>query len=274
MVGGLAGVLLVALVAIGGWFAFDRWLGGGNAPDGTLQAIAAAPTAATSTEALAPGPLAPGATTEAVTPQATPGTDGPVPTATTYLSLTVATATLIPTPPPPTQAVPTAQPTRSPAASLVASTTPESSPQPGYPAPVLSSPEHNASLQEKATFGWQYGGPPLGAGQAFDLRVWSKQHESGIGRDQRRGALAPTDQSEAEIELASVPAIQQYGPGVYYWTVVVVQVPACYPTCSLTVIGEWGEEREFSYVPPGQPPTQAQPTETTAPPREPGGEGG
>jgi hypothetical protein len=45
-----------------------------------------------------------------------------------------------------------------------------------------------------------------------------------------------------------VPAIQEYGTGTYYWTVVVVEKDSS--EVSPTIIGDWGEERSFRYTKP------------------------
>jgi hypothetical protein len=78
--------------------------------------------------------------------------------------------------------------------------------------------------------------------QAFDLRIWSAQEEQ--AGDPRRGAVIPTQELYAEVDLQFVPAIQDYGAGDYYWTVVVVQTRA---NDSARVIGEWGESRRFVF---------------------------
>jgi serine/threonine protein phosphatase PrpC len=269
MVAGVAGGLLAVLLALGGWFAFNRFFSGGDGPDGTVQAVAQAPSAVVSAETETPLPTASHAQGQETAEASTPLTGDATPQPTTDPSLLVATATLIPTPAPVTQTSTSPPPTRSPSAPPTASPTPKPSPQPGHPAPALLAPEQNASLQAASHFTWQYDGPSLGADQAFDLRIWSEEHESGIAPEQRRGAVTPTGETEAEIDLENVPAIRQYGPGLYYWTVVVVEISACYPGCPPTVIGEWGEAREFSYAPPGPPPAKTQPAQATEPPREP-----
>jgi hypothetical protein len=172
-------------------------------------------------------------------------------------------ATLTPTAEPPTSTPTRPPPTRTPRVSPAATATLRPTAQPRYPAPTLVAPENNASFQKKGHFAWQYTGPPLQSDQAFDVRIWSKQYEQDIARGQRRGATAPTGNTEVEIDLAGVPAIQQYGGGDYDWTVVIVQLPDCYPQCPPTIIGEWGEERPFAYAPPGPPPEKPPPEEPT-----------
>jgi hypothetical protein len=46
------------------------------------------------------------------------------------------------------------------------------------------------------------------------------------------------------VNLRYVPAFEDYGPGDYYWTVVVVEIGS---DGSPTVIGDWGEKRRFVY---------------------------
>jgi hypothetical protein len=82
----------------------------------------------------------------------------------------------------------------------------------------------------------------LAPNQAFDLRIWSAQEEE--AGDPRRGAVAPTQESYTEVDLPYVPAIQDYGPGDYYWTVVVVETKT---NGAVQIVGQWGESRRFVY---------------------------
>jgi hypothetical protein len=109
-------------------------------------------------------------------------------------------------------------------------------------APDLVEPGDGATLTQRIVFRWFWKGPQLEPNQAFELRIWSAQEEQAGGL--RRGAVAPTQERYAEVELQYVPAIQDYGPGDYYWTVVLVQVNA---GGSPRVIGQWGESRRFVY---------------------------
>lgn len=126
-----------------------------------------------------------------------------------------------------------------------------------YPAPTLLMPEAGANLEPQAganlssrfRFTWRYDGPPLEKDYAFDLRIWLEQDKD-RPKEQRQGAIKPTQQTEIEVDLDNVPAIRQYGRGVYYWGVVVVRMPDCYPRCSVEIVGEWSEEREFTYGSP------------------------
>jgi hypothetical protein len=109
-------------------------------------------------------------------------------------------------------------------------------------APDLVEPGDGATLTQRIVFRWFWKGPQLEPNQAFELRIWSAQEEQAGGL--RRGAVAPTQERYAEVELQYVPAIQDYGPSDYYWTVVLVQVNA---GGSPRVIGQWGESRRFVY---------------------------
>ena len=92
-----------------------------------------------------------------------------------------------------------------------------------YPAPQLANPGDGASLSGKANFSWSSDGPPLAADQHFDLRIWSDK-EKNLAEEQRRGVIAPTKGTQAsQVNLADAPAIQEYGNGTYYWSVVVVK---------------------------------------------------
>jgi hypothetical protein len=110
------------------------------------------------------------------------------------------------------------------------------------PAPDLVEPQDGATLTQRVVFRWFWKGPELTENQAFDLRIWSAQEEQADGP--RRGAVAPTKEGYAEVDLQYVPAIQDYGPGDYYWTVVVIQTNA---SSAAQVIGQWGESRRFVY---------------------------
>lgn len=103
-------------------------------------------------------------------------------------------------------------------------------------------PEEGTTLFDRTVFRWLWEGPPLEATQAFDLRIWSAEEEQQGAP--RRGAISPTQDTQAEVNLRYVPAFQDYGPGDYYWAVVVVEIG---PDGSPGVIGDWGEVRKFVY---------------------------
>jgi hypothetical protein len=91
-------------------------------------------------------------------------------------------------------------------------------------------------------FEWVWDGPPLKENQAFDLRIWSAQEEESGGP--RRGVVPPTKDTRAEVSLPAAPAIADFGPGDYYWTVVVVEMAADdFPR----IAGAWGEKRRLVY---------------------------
>jgi hypothetical protein len=92
------------------------------------------------------------------------------------------------------------------------------------------------------TFRWQWTGPSLKPNQAFDLRIWSVQEEQ--QGHTPRGAVAPTRHTETSVNLPFAPAIQDHGPGDYYWTVVVVEMSV---DGSSRVVGPWGERRPFVF---------------------------
>jgi len=117
---------------------------------------------------------------------------------------------------------------------------------PARPAPLLLAPSAGSELSGLVRFTWQGQGPGLGPNEYFDLRIWSDEEES-LPPAARRGAMEPTKEKEAEVALAWAPTVLDYGPGPYYWTVVVVRKPC--RTCAAQVVGEWGEERLFSYSP-------------------------
>jgi hypothetical protein len=134
-----------------------------------------------------------------------------------------------------------------------------------YPAPTLLEPAAGSELTSIHRFAWQWSGPPLTETHAFDLRIWSEEEEQ-TGKP-RRGAVAPTQDTQVDVDLQYAPAIQNYGSGDYYWTVVVVKL---IPGGSTRVVGEWGEKRKFSYSgnggPGGPGPT---PKDTPVPPPKP-----
>jgi tRNA A-37 threonylcarbamoyl transferase component Bud32 len=107
-------------------------------------------------------------------------------------------------------------------------------------APALLSPAAGEQLSGRIRFGWRWDGAPLAADQAFQLRIWSQaQEDSGA---EPPVAAEPSQQTFVEVELGNVPAVREHGPGVYYWTVVVVDA------ANQRVVGDWGEKRLFNYV--------------------------
>jgi len=163
-----------------------------------------------------------------------------------------ATATATPTVPLPTEApTPTDIPTPKPTNTLVPLPTgparrtptpePPSSPTP-IPAPRLVAPNDGVTALETMGFEWAWDGPPLKENQAFDLRIWSLQEEQ--RGSPRRGVVPPTKDTRVTVSLSAAPAILDYGPGDYLWTVVVVEVPAEGPP---VVVGAWGQVWRLVY---------------------------
>lgn len=167
----------------------------------------------------------------------------------TTMPITVtASHTAIPGSAPLSTAAPTSTPTSRPKPALSgtprsSSGRPTSTPTSAFlPAPSLLEPENGATLLDRTVFRWLWEGPPLGANQAFDLRIWSAQEEQQDAP--KRGAISPTQDTQAEVNLPYVPAFRDYGPGDYYWTVVVVEISS---DGSSAVIAEGGEKRRFVY---------------------------
>jgi hypothetical protein len=172
----------------------------------------------------------------------------PALTSTMTISGTLPAWTAIPGATPSSTPTPTGTPTRQPrpALSRTPSSTggkPASTPTSALlPAPTLLEPKDGETLLDRTVFKWLWEGPPLKADQAFDLRIWSAQEEERGAV--RRGAISPMQGTQAEVDLQYVPAYQDYGPGDYYWTVVVVEIGS---DGSSVMIGEWGEKRRFVY---------------------------
>jgi hypothetical protein len=166
---------------------------------------------------------------------------------------TFATATPVPTVPTATRAPPpTVTPTPRPTNTLVpvptgrprnrpTATAPVNSPAP-LTAPTLIAPDDGVTALDRMVFEWAWDGPPLMENQAFDLRIWSVQEERSGGP--RRGVVPPTRGTRVEVSLASVPAIVDYGPGEYFWTVVVVELRV---DGSPQVVSTWGESWRLIY---------------------------
>jgi len=211
-------LIKVALALVGvltlGIIAYAEWLALRPVPDTTAAFRATASELLTATLA----PYSPGVSAEGLTLTPPP--------------------TVTPTPQPTRTPVPLV--TRTPRAKPTAASLPPT-PTAG-PVPRLLEPADGATPVDRAVFRWEWIGPPLAEKLAFDLRIWSAQEEQ-AGRP-RRGAVAPIRETQVEVDLRYVPAIQEYGPGDYYWTVVVVEFSA---DGSLKVVGQWGEAWRFVY---------------------------
>ena len=144
-----------------------------------------------------------------------------------------------PTPKPTNTLVPL--PTRRPTRSRPTATKPIATPAP-LSAPLLVAPGDGITAFDRMVFEWTWDGPPLKENQAFDLRIWSVQEEE--KGSPRRGVIPPTEETRVEVSLPAVPAIAEYGPGEYLWTVVIVEIGA---DGSPRVAGTWGESRRLVY---------------------------
>jgi len=103
-------------------------------------------------------------------------------------------------------------------------------------------PSDGVTALETMEFEWAWDGPPLKGNQAFDLRIWSLLEEQ--RGSPRRGVVPPTEDTRVTVSLAAAPAILDYGPGDYLWTVVVVEVSAEGPP---VVVGAWGQVWRLVY---------------------------
>jgi hypothetical protein len=162
----------------------------------------------------------------------TPQTTVPTPTVTlppTATRTPKPTNTLVP--------VPTGRPTKSrPTATETAA------PLAQAPAPRLVAPDEGITASGRMVFEWAWEGPVLEENQAFDLLIWSAQEEE--KGSPRRGVVPPTKDTRAEVSLPAAPAIADFGPGDYFWTVVVVEMAADGPP---RVTGTWGEIRRLVF---------------------------
>lgn len=177
-------------------------------------------------------------------------TDTPEPTATLK-----PTSTNTPSPEPTNTASPTATnepPTDTPPPTA-SPETPTPTPRTLYSAPNLLEPPNGTELTGKVLFSWVWAEESLQENEAFDLYIWWPEDEpsSAQGTDEGESQRVPTTGTEIEIELQSVPTIADHGPGVYYWTVVVIWAP-CYPisepACQAEIVSELGQSRTFTYT--------------------------
>jgi hypothetical protein len=204
---------VLALLAVG-LFALSEWL--------ALQPVPrATPTLPALPFGLATSTLEPGTISATANPLAS------VPTQTSTLT-PKPTHTLVPL------RTRTPRPTATPTSALPAATP--------VPAPSLLEPVDGVTQLDRVTFRWEWKGAPLRENQAFDVRIWSEQEELKGGP--RRGAAAPTRDTQVEVDLRFVPAIQDFGRGTYYWTVIVVEVQPGGPPKE---VGQWGEVRRLVY---------------------------
>jgi hypothetical protein len=97
-------------------------------------------------------------------------------------------------------------------------------------------------LSDVSLFKWQWNAPSLAGNQAYELRIWSEEEEQKGWP--RRGAVAPTQDKQVEVDLQYVPAIMNYGSGNYFWGVVIVEVDSGKTS---KVLVEGSEKRSFTY---------------------------
>lgn len=115
----------------------------------------------------------------------------------------------------------------------------------GFPAPRLVEPSPDSEVRGNVRFRWLWDEPPLAEPHYFDLRIWSQQEQD--ANIEPRGAVELTRQTETDVNLQWAPAIVDFGPGVYYWTVVVVKGQQ-----NPKVVGQWGEKRRLYYSVSGE----------------------
>lgn len=152
--------------------------------------------------------------TPAITPTAT-ATPTPGPTAT-------ATASSTPTPTRTRAPTVTWTPTqtRGPASTSTPTPTPSPRVMPPVPidAPVLLEPPDGTSVSGTMTFRWSWRGPPLGANEGYEVRIWKEDQPYHFG------AAEPVRETSEVINLASAHGVQLGGSGQYFWTVAVVEL--------------------------------------------------
>jgi serine/threonine protein phosphatase PrpC len=179
---------------------------------------------------------------------AAPGTPLPaVPTPGTLLQPT--STPLVPTQGPAATASPARRPTNTPRQGQTPKATP-TAPRSRPPAPELLKPDAGERMNGQWPFIWSGAAGPLARGLAYDLVIWSEAEQ----REAARGVAPPTQATQITVDLDNVPAIRDYGPGTYYWAVIVVRVTP------YQRVGEWGESRKFFYASPPGPTQPPQPT--------------
>jgi hypothetical protein len=159
------------------------------------------------------------------------------PTETPTLSATVTvegpTATLKP---PPT---PTKKPTRANTPAPIATKAPTPTATPDYQPPELLEPPagDEDSYHGPLMFRWNYTGA-LGSDDWFQVLIWQD------GDPTHDGAFAPTQEKEQMIDLDKVERLVRGEPGVYLWSVVVVD------STGEERLGPEASPREFVYAGP------------------------
>lgn len=164
------------------------------------------------------------------------------------------TATLAPT------SADTPQPTAT-STSLVPPITlsPMPTPAPLVPVPTLVEPVPDLDVTGRVLFKWHYA-RSLNPAEAFQVLIWRD------GAQDHQGAAEFTDRTEQRINL-DILLSDRGGPGVYWWSVVVVDETSENP------LSEEAAARRFNYFRAEQstqsPPPTESPTPTVAPTRTP-----
>jgi len=192
LVGALAVLLAVGLLAVGAWNFAGRFLG-----DSSTQVAQALATVTPFEVVVTPESTQPGHPAASATPQSQVA--GPEPAREPTATLRATSA-----PQPATLTVAASSTPRTPAVSA----TPSGTPGNLYPAPELISPKAGDSIIGPATFEWEWTGKPK-PNESFDLHVWRlDKPEVSVGqiRETTHRVPAPPD-----------------GAGKYQWRVVVIQ---------------------------------------------------
>jgi hypothetical protein len=119
------------------------------------------------------------------------------------------------------------------ASSQAAMPTAGPTPPPGTGSLQLVYPAEGASLTDRnADFVWEWTGPPLSAGQAFEVRLWQPNDPFHYGAQDAR--LSPQLVRQVgntyivRLDLNGAYGWMQHGPGDYLWTVGIVAVEPAY----------------------------------------------
>ncbi len=187
-------------------------------------------------------------TNEVVVPTdtGTASTIQPETTATTQIETQEPTATLASRPTDTPQPTPT---TTSILPTLPSS--PQSTSAPPVPAPTLVEPPQGLNVRGQVLFKWQYS-RSLRAAEAFQVLIWPD------GAQDHQGGAEFTGQTQQQIDL-DVLLPTRGGPGVYWWSVVVVNT-----TTERQISGEAAAWR-FNYLGAQEQTNPPPPTEQPAP---------
>jgi hypothetical protein len=94
-------------------------------------------------------------------------------------------------------------------------------------------PEEGAEITDRTTdFVWEWTGPPLDANQAFEVRLWHADDPFHYGaHDARLSAQDVRQVHDTDIlrlDLNGAYALQEHGPGDYFWSVGIVATEPAY----------------------------------------------